>query len=322
MPPQTTAIVFTTDHGYLVPTLVAAEQVLGQITPQDRCDVLIFTLDLAVEELCELELMFPHIRFIPLPSITGALDVSVDFNPTHVPRSAMARLTLNTVLPPEYTQILYLDGDIQIVGDIRPLIRYRVPKGMVLAGCDHAEINWSESGRYAKVMRNYITGLKITRGRDYFNSGVLAAQRDTWQALTAEALAFFNQHSELCQFHDQSALNAVARTSRIPLHPRYNFVSWFRWIGGQDWVSPAILHFTGGQKPWANTNPAANGAFRGTYVSMAARSPYLAAAFERTSGLHVPNSSTRKLSTLMPWRALTRRRRFVRFLREAPFPFL
>lgn len=313
-----TCAIFTTDMGYLVPTLVAAEQVHQQVQPEGLADIIIFTVDFAAEMTSKLEADFPDFRFLP---VSLDIDKEAFFNASHVPRSTLARLSIGPSIPDHYENIVYLDGDIQIVGDIRPLFRHRVPAGMIAAGNESAEFFWTENINAAREFREHAATIGLTDARDYFNAGILAARRDSWIEIGEEALRFFNENSKLCLYHDQTALNAVCLGRRQILHPRYNFVSWFRYMRADRLIEPSLIHFTGAQKPWSRHRPAMKGRFIAVYEDFLARHPFLAPAFEGTSGLNWQGSGRLPRDWRLPWRIPMRRRRFQRFLNEANFAF-
>jgi hypothetical protein len=92
--------------------------------------------------------------------------------------------------------------------------------------------------------------LGLDRDAGYFNAGVILTRADTWRSLSTEAFGFFLDHMELCLYHDQSALNAVAGRRRVRLAPQWNFAaSYFDWHIKPP-TPPQIVHFAGGEKPW------------------------------------------------------------------------
>ena len=116
---------------------------------------------------------------------------------------ALARLILDIAIPDHYTNIVYLDGDLQIVGDVRPLVTYRVPDGMIAAGRGSL---WLERNNHdvSNWFDGYLQGLGGVSSDTYFNSGVLAFRRDTWNEIAPKALQFFFENSQACPRHDQA----------------------------------------------------------------------------------------------------------------------
>ena len=129
-----TLVSFVTDNGYLVPSLVAARQLVGR-NIHELADIVIFTVDVDNNTIRELSdsRANSHIKFEPLISRLFVPPPGVVFRKSHITVTALARLCLHEVISPKYENIVYLDGDVQIVGDISPLVRYRVQDESVLA---------------------------------------------------------------------------------------------------------------------------------------------------------------------------------------------
>ena len=275
---------FTTDADYLVPTLVAARQVAAQASVRDLAHVSVFLIDIQDRTQDELSRLFPDLRFITLKSEAFALPVTSTFNRTHVPRSALARLVVGKMIDSQYKHLTYFDGDIQVVGNIEPLLHFTVPPGFVLAAPDIAEIVAPEIGRFAGEFRRYRQALGIGDATDYFNSGILAATRETWVHMGEAAFTFMAEYSDLCKFHDQSALNKIFHGRRIALSPRYNLNSWLQALLPELAAQAAILHFTGGEKPWSDRANRPESRFRSSYCQLVREYPMLQSFWSGTSG--------------------------------------
>ncbi|MCJ8518605.1 lipopolysaccharide biosynthesis glycosyltransferase [Pseudorhizobium tarimense] len=142
--------------------------------------------------------------------------------------AAMGRLLLWDLLPPHYRQLIYMDGDTQIVGDLTPLENVEVPKGRLLAAMDYMSIaNAAQTGR----------------PQTYFNSGVLKFDPADW--VGAAAFQYFTEHGG--HLHDQGALNTVAGDATIFISNRWNFPRQFLHLAKK---RPAIIHFASHPKPW------------------------------------------------------------------------
>ncbi|MEI5687815.1 glycosyltransferase family 8 protein [Sphingomonas kyungheensis] len=316
-------VFFSTDRGFLVPTIVAAEQITRQADVMAIADVMIMLIDIAPEQGAALQAAFPKIAFRHISKDGFALPDGAVFNETHVPKAALARLSSSRYIDSQYKHIVYIDGDVQIVGSILPLVSHDVGEGHILAGPDAAEMWWSEAGGSATGERHYVRGLGISDPRLYFNSGVLAATRETWAAFGVQALQFMRDRSAICRYHDQSALNAITpRAKREFLSPRYNFNRWYGLLGLRERMNPAIIHFTGAQKPWADKYPSYNGEFKDAYTTLVARHPVLAPYWETTSGRAGPGLDQPPrlgLGWALPWRVPLRRKRALRSFRRTPY---
>ena len=273
-------VLFVSDRGFIVPTLVAARQVLAQASVMQHSDILVALVGFEASEHARLSQAFPtnELRFVPLATEMLAAPPET-FQATHVNLTSVARLLTPTLIPPEYEHILYLDGDIQVIGDLTPLVAYDVPQGRLLAANDRlsfSRFKFGELGSFWRDTRQYMRDLGIQDEHEYFNSGVLAARRDTWAELCDKAVTFFEANPALCRFHDQSALNAVCQGRREIMSPRYNFASGMAELVSYKEAKPSIVHFTGAKKPWLfNDASPWGGDFSHAYHDLLAALPFL-----------------------------------------------
>jgi lipopolysaccharide biosynthesis glycosyltransferase len=239
-------VAFVTDAGYLLPSLVCACQ-LAEADAARSADIAIFTVAVPDEVLSRLQssLSAYRFQFIPIDPNAYMPPSSAHFREGHVPKTALGRLVLSQYIPPQYQHIIYIDGDTQVCGDIAPLLNYEVPEGKVAAVSESFFLERASAQR-----SKYLADLGLAKPMDYFNSGVLAFRRATWEQVGPQALDFFFRNPTLCQFHDQSALNAVCLGRRIALAPAYNFHTGFAELGVGGSYPPLIVHFTGREKPW------------------------------------------------------------------------
>ena len=92
---------------------------------------------------------------------------------------SLARLVIAPHLAPAYQNIVYLDGDIQIVGDVTPLVRHRVRDGWIAAGRGSA---WFDpDDRLGLNPTGYFDALNGATRDSYFNAGVLACRETPGQ---------------------------------------------------------------------------------------------------------------------------------------------
>ena len=125
-------------------------------------------------------------------------------------------------------RMLYLDCDIIINGDLRPLFAMELGDSNIIAA----------------------------RGNEnYFNSGVLLIDRERWRAegITRKTIAYALAQGDALQFVDQDALNAIlaGRFLQLGMHwnlPRKN---------ANAYKTSAIIHFTGKKPDYSDCkNPA------------------------------------------------------------------
>lgn len=324
---KTRAIVFVTDHGFLLATLLAARQVIRQTAVVARADVFVLTvgIDKAVARAVEDEFSPIGITFKNLDADLFDRLGNSRFSRSHVPRSTLGRLAIHHVLPPGYEHVVYLDGDIQVVGDIAPLVFHDVKEGFIASANDFLWMYENAAGNYWRTHRAYIAGLGLHDPSGYFNAGVLAFRRSTWEEMAPRALAFFEENSERCLYHDQSALNAVFAGRREQLSLRYNFSTDYALLGLAGEMNPAIIHFSGAAKPWRSIAAPWHGRFIESYVAFAREYPSVAALLpkpsrdEQAAEARALSRSRMKSFVRTPWRHWLRRKAFRRYMRETPF---
>ena len=226
---NTQCIAYVTDENYFFPTAVSALQARKAASPSS--DVVI----VLTEQFKHHDVALHFCTLAGLIAIDGSQVLSERF--AQVDRSdfqaritiaAMGRLLLSDLLPPHYRQVIYIDGDTQIIGDLAPLENLIVPSGKVVAAMD-----------YTSIVKAARTGQKP----DYFNSGVLKFDPTNW--IGAQAFDHFIRHGG--HLHDQGALNAVAGDAVIFISNRWNFPRQFLHLLHK---SPTIIHFAAHPKPW------------------------------------------------------------------------
>ena len=256
-------------------------------------------------------------RFLPPPDSY--------FNKTHISRTTLGRFALHEALPSHYEHVVYLDGDVQAVGDITELVAHDVKPGFIAAGNEFLWLCENDIGPYWRRHRAYLDEIGVNDPRDYFNCGVLAFRMDTWREMAPKALDYFRRFPERCIYHDQSALNAVFYGKREILSPIYNFGTEFAKLGLIETETPRILHFTGAQKPWHFTGPPWNGRFIPDYADFLRKHPILQSLTTGPSSAELAVltekfwRSRRRSRLVTPWRPLHRRRKFRRYMDSRQF---
>jgi hypothetical protein len=181
------------------------------------------------------------------------------------------------------------------------------------------------AGNYWRTHKAYLAGLGLHDPSAYFNAGVLAFRRSTWEVMAPRALAFFEEHSQRCLYHDQSALNAVFAGRRERLSLRYNFATDYALLGIADELNPAIIHFSGAAKPWRSIAAPWRGRFIESYAAFAREHPSVASLLpkascdEQAAEARSLSRSRMKSFVRTPWRYWLRRKALRRYMRETPF---
>lgn len=171
----------------------------------------------------------------------------------HITPAAYRRLALPHILPDVFSRILYLDCDtLAVRPGIETILALDLGEKAFAAAVDMIFLKDLEEGPLTATFRAYRQRLGLALHEPYFNSGVLLIDRACWlqQELTQAAIAFATAHPALCAFHDQSALNAVARGKWAALSPRLNFMGDFLLLDLLRDIDPILLHFVNHPKPW------------------------------------------------------------------------
>ncbi|MDB5540241.1 MAG: hypothetical protein JWQ89_1968 [Devosia sp.] len=314
-------VAYVTDSGYLLPSLISACQ-LADADRMRTADIAIFTVSVPEEVVSRLQSALSRYRFqfIPMDEKAFTPSSATYFREGHVPKASLGRLVLSQYVPAQYDHIVYIDGDTQVCGDVSALLNYDVPEGMVAAVSEAFFLEKPSPQRAA-----YLSGLGLDDPERYFNSGVLAFRKSTWESVGPEALEYFFRNPTLCQFHDQSALNAVCRDRRVRLDPAYNFHSSFAELGVGRAHPPRIVHFTGSEKPWNYQVWPWSGRLAKPYRDFLDNNPSLTFQLDvkfspgwkqLARGLYKAFKYRNQYSDL-----LSRRRRFLNYLQGADFAF-
>lgn len=311
-------VFFTTDAGYLFPTLSAAVQVVRQPAVAAAADVGVFLVGLDAKTSAYVREEFePYgLIFFNLDPAEYIVPDYAIFAEGHVPPSALARLVVAGHIPARYEHLVYLDGDIQIVGDIMPLVGRDVEPGKVLAATDANVVCSSAKGGYGSSIRSYAGKLGVERVDLYFNSGVMAFRRKTWATIGPAAMSFLRSNTALCKYHDQSALNAVVGSRREILHPSFNYAPLFDRLAVND-PKPVVIHFFGRSKPWQRACALWGGRWYASYEALAADHPFLYDFWDRGAAANSISEKTRGIGRYL--RDIAQRRRLSRYLRMTKF---
>jgi len=168
----------------------------------------------------------------------------------HYTLDTWTRLWVADFFPPEVKRVLYLDGDIVVLGDVAPLWRTELD-GAILAAVD---IPGSQRG----VTHH---GMRIEDG--YFSAGVLLIDLQQWRQAGAleTVLEYVAAYPERLPDVDQDALNACFHARRKRLEYKWNAIWPFfreplvlslpRAEIEAVRAEARIVHFNGASKPWS-----------------------------------------------------------------------
>lgn len=225
-----------------------------------HCDIIIFDLtadrgaeSADIESVCTRN----DIRYIwESPAFLGNLHIM------------NARLFLDQMLAPNYAEILYLDGDTQVVGDLTPLLEFRPKDGHLCAVRDPMVylngINRLPDGFEAEI-RPF--------GENYVNSGVFRVSRHSWADISREALAQMGTETSALHFEDQTIINRVTEGRRDYASIRWNFPGFILGYGLEDIARPSIVHFMSNPRPWQGSYAPWGRSWHQPYADVAKKFP-------------------------------------------------
>ena len=161
-------------------------------------------------------------------------------------------------ISPEIEKILYLDGDMIVLGDISELWNTNIDNYIVATVDDLYAIHCREFDR-----------LKIPEKYGYFNSGLFLINRNEWvkNNISQKIFDYTRENIANLKFLDQDVENYVMHTQRKVIDQKWNqqVGLYFMRSGfnNPDYSEktleevkskPVIVHFNGVEKPWNYVN--------------------------------------------------------------------
>lgn len=248
---RTTEVFYLTDAPFVVPTLVSIES-LRRWKSASTIQVNVVLLDVSEPQFEDFKQLARdlHVQAHSLTSEALNSFANENFNATHVPRATLARFLISKFFRDEEADILYVDGDTLFVDDPNDLLRVAAPETGLLAAEDQSYFYASDYGKTGNNVRSYFANIGVKAKQGYFNAGVLKFRAREWINISRACLSFLESNLAICQYHDQSALNAVVGPKRTRISPIWNFnPNYWNW-GVAEMAQPKLLHFVGGDKPW------------------------------------------------------------------------
>lgn len=308
-------VAYTTDSTYLFPTLVSAIQARRNCS-LDAADVIIFGIDISTEV---------ERAFAPVCAKENIGLISVGNKMVEGQTAILARFFLNRFVPKQYTQYLYLDGDVHILGSLDPLVRAPLSEGHFLAANDPMTFQLADNGPQSRDLSSHLEliGLSGEQALGYFNSGVLRIHRTGWDSIGEQSWEYCRRLGGMSRFHDQDALNLVAGGSRLPMSLAWNFPVFLRNSRVESTIKPKITHFMSSPKPWHGCFPPWTRESCRPYSDAVRNYPTLAPF----SSMHMPSGKRaiyhlqqrgKKLSELLTWGLSERRSRILSYEASCP----
>lgn len=187
------------------------------------------------------------------------LDLSqIAFAPTshHLTLACYFRLFLPVLMSPSIEKVIYLDSDLLVRKPIRPLWE--------------TDLQGDYVGASREMMPpEHTIDIGLLPGSSYFNSGVLLVNLKKWRQddLLRKCITYIQQHSGKIVWHDQHVLNIVCEKKWVTIDYTWNCNHYFFLNNYSPFdfgitvekynavkSNPAIIHFTGRNKPWLPTS--------------------------------------------------------------------
>lgn len=172
-------------------------------------------------------------------------------------QATLFRLLIPELLSRDCERTIYLDADTLVTGALTELWETDL-KGAMVGGVRDAGVPFA-AGPFGTDWRE----LGMAPDTPYFNAGVLVIPVDEWRTRGVSGTAIRLLRDRALKWGDQDALNITAQGEWVELPRRWNLqtidveersLSWALWRDDVEaaMTDPAIVHYTGGFKPWAD----------------------------------------------------------------------
>ncbi len=201
----------------------------------------------AITDSTNVSLVFKKINLASLPPLPLE-------GKEHITVATYYRLLIPYLLPEDVDKILYLDCDMIVLDSLTDFYNTDLTNTNAAAVIDMFNDD-----------KRINTRLHYSETAGYFNAGMLLMNLTNWRKnqISEKAIKFLGEHPELCEAHDQDALNHALNGDYLKVSARYNmqldFFCDFKYLIVKDSyysdieesrLKPCIIHFTGPTKPW------------------------------------------------------------------------
>jgi lipopolysaccharide biosynthesis glycosyltransferase len=250
-------IFLCSDAGYVVPLAVTLRSLAESQTSRAVTKVTVMSLGIGSEDQQRIVDSTPglDVRFVPIE----------DRLPADVPtvgrlnRATYGRLLAVDLLPQDVKRVVYLDADLIVREDLSPLFDADLGTSPI-AAVQSATVPHVSNPYGLAAWRS----LELAPDLPYLNSGVLVIDTDRWRQrdLGRAVLDFVARHRDELHTADQDGFNGVLRGDFARLELRWNqeatlrepshfaYTAFDRNEVDEAINNPAIIHFTGADKPW------------------------------------------------------------------------
>ncbi len=234
-------VLYATDKNYWIPTLVSISSLL------DNHPKLSINIYIACEsddkkfyvcsEFFQNEYSDFNINLVKVTEQLNSYPTPQDFS-----KAIYYRILMADVLPSSCEEVLYIDSDTIIDGDIKPILEKNHGDKVSMASP-----HYMNKHLFQERMPN------MPPHTHWFNTGVLYVNLSNWNSENIRYHLFeLMQNENLTDLPMQFLMNKVLGENDLwkCISPKYNFTTdWMR-VTNQTQVNPKIIHFTEKQKPW------------------------------------------------------------------------
>ena len=264
---------------------------------QDMERIVVYILSVAISEESQAKLLQIADRYgrelqvIELSDIKSRFTYEIDTRGFDI--SAMGRLFMGTLLPEKVERVLYLDCDTVVAQPLKKLWELDL-KGRLLAAVMEPTI-------YEAVKME----IGLEEADPYYNSGVLLIDLKLWRESQTERrlLDFYGAKNGSLFACDQDTINGALKGEILPMSPRYNYFTNYRYFSYENLVChapwyrkvpkeafaaakkrPAVIHYMGDERPWiaGNLNH-----YRKAYEHYLAETPWAGTPKEKGKRLYM-----------------------------------
>lgn len=258
-------IVYASNDNYARHLAVSMTSVFAQNQNLPQITAYVLSIGLSKESRKRLQVIAGRygrvLHFLDLDNIKSRFDYDIDTRGFDI--SAMGRLFVGQLLPPDIERILYLDCDTVTAQPLDELWNLDL-NGYLLGAVMEPTI-------YETVKKD----IGLGESEPYFNSGVLLIDLVRWRDSQAEKriLDFYKEKNGRLFACDQDAINGALKGEILPIPPMYNFFPNYRYFSYENLVlhspayasvtkdmfigakkRPAIIHYVGDERPWIAGN--------------------------------------------------------------------
>jgi len=288
-------VVYASNEGYVRHLATSMVSLFDRNREMDEIVVYVLSVGISAESqdrLQQLAVQYGRsLNLIELNDIRSRFSYEIDTRGFDI--SAMGRLFIGVLLPESVERVIYLDCDTVVVQSLKKLWELNL-RGHMLSAVMEPTI-------YEVVKEE----IGLSAQDPYYNSGVLLIDLQMWRQSQAQRrlLDFYEAKGGSLFACDQDTINGALKQEILPMSPRYNFFTnyryfsyenlvqhapWYRKVSKESFLAakrrPAVIHYMGDERPWiaGNLNH-----YRRAYEKYLAQTPWAGTPKEKGKRLYM-----------------------------------